>query len=161
MILKILVGYIKFLEPKPPHLSHMKKAHLLIIQPLVQNWNTAVWRNRPGNISACNIRLLQLKQPFLFHISSYFMDLGLDSLATKGTGYWIIHVICISWLLWIIDRCHVTFYKRPAIMDYISVFDFTVMPPFWASFIFYLQLGGIFYLAACFSHFWFQAFCST
>lgn len=42
MILHILVGYIKFLEPKLLLLSHRNKAPLLIIQPLVPNWNTAV-----------------------------------------------------------------------------------------------------------------------
>lgn len=80
MILQILVGHIKFLAPKPPpNLLHMKKAHLLIIQSLVQNGNTAARRNRPANTFACHLRLLQLKHPFLFHISSYFMDLDLDS----------------------------------------------------------------------------------
>ena len=38
------------------------------------------------------------------------------------------------------------------------MFDFDVMLPFRASFIFYLQLGGVFNLAAYFSHFQFQAF---
>lgn len=36
--------------------------------------------------SACNGRFLKSEHPSLFHIGSYFMDLGLDSLATKGTG---------------------------------------------------------------------------
>lgn len=165
MILQILVGHIKFLAPKPapPHLLHMKKAHLLIIQSLVQNGNTAAWRNRPANTFARHLRLLQLKHPFLFHISSYFMDLGLDSWAAKGTR--LLNYSCNLHFLAVVDNWQVPCHLLQTSHNYgpyISVW-LRSNAPFLSQFHILFTAWWLFFLnlAACFSHFWFQAFCST